>query len=232
VKGLSEEELYGLHRKLRMLAAGVFTTLVLAATLSAGDLSGTWFGTWGTGGADRVCLALSQTDHRAEGSIAYSHDANYQSIAAQVLTTDRIVFTLKDRHRGAILFRLTAAGVGLQGEAVVGTRSEPVSLQKYAPSGTVFRYGPAIAGPVLIRKRDPEYTAEARAAHLEGAVVLMVPLQSDGSVGTDVKVLQSLGMGLDAKAIECVRRWQFSPPREDCRPANTRVQVEIEFRLL
>ena len=62
--------------------------------------------------------------------------------------------------------------------------------------------------PSLIYKVAPEYTDKARAARLAGVVLL------DGEIGTDgkpdlLKVRRSLGLGLDEKAIDCVKRWRF-----------------------
>ena len=57
---------------------------------------------------------------------------------------------------------------------------------------------------------QPEYTAEARAARIEGAVELLVVIGEDGAPHS-VQVQKALGYGLDEKAIECVVRWRFKP---------------------
>jgi hypothetical protein len=45
------------------------------------------------------------------------------------------------------------------------------------------------------------------------------------------KVRRGLGMGLDDKAIECVRQWKFKPAYKDGQPAKNNAVVEVEFRL-
>ena len=45
------------------------------------------------------------------------------------------------------------------------------------------------------------------------------------------QVARSLGMGLDQKAIEAVRKWKFEPAMKDGRPVAVQINVEVNFRL-
>ena len=47
----------------------------------------------------------------------------------------------------------------------------------------------------------------------------------------DIRVQQSLGMGLDEKAIEAIRQWKFEPGRKDGIPVAVQVDVEVNFHL-
>jgi len=38
-------------------------------------------------------------------------------------------------------------------------------------------------------------------------------------------------MGLDEKAIEAVRTWQFEPARKNGQPVAVQINVEVSFRL-
>jgi TonB family protein len=58
-------------------------------------------------------------------------------------------------------------------------------------------------------KVDAPYTAEARAAGLQGTVSLYVELSPNGKP-SDVEVMEGLGLGLDAAAVNAVKRWEFS----------------------
>jgi TonB family protein len=49
---------------------------------------------------------------------------------------------------------------------------------------------------------------------------------------TNVRVLRSLGLGLDERAIEAVRLWKFRPGAVDGKAVTTRAVVEVNFRLL
>lgn len=92
----------------------------------------------------------------------------------------------------------------------------------------VRRSSPARA--VILERSAPEYTAEARAAGLEGTVVLYLEVNRDGQLAK-VHLLQSLGMGLDEKAIEAVKHWRFAPGMKDGVPVETEQSVEIPFHL-
>ncbi len=59
-------------------------------------------------------------------------------------------------------------------------------------------------------KTDIEYTEEARAAGIEGRLVLKVTVDAQGLVG-DVKVVTSVDSALDAAAIATVKTWRFKP---------------------
>jgi TonB family protein len=47
----------------------------------------------------------------------------------------------------------------------------------------------------------------------------------------DVHVRQSLGMGLDEKAIEAVKNWRFRPATLNGQPVATQIAVEVNFHL-
>lgn len=74
----------------------------------------------------------------------------------------------------------------------------------------VRRVGNDVVGPILLSKTDPEYSEAARLAGLEGTVLLKAVIALDGTA-TDIRVVRSLGLGLDEKAIEAVRKWRFTP---------------------
>jgi protein TonB len=77
------------------------------------------------------------------------------------------------------------------------------------PPPTPVRVGGAITAPAIITKVEPEYPAIARAAQLEGIVVLEASVDQTGRVD-DVKVLRSAGL-LDSAAVDAVKRWRYSP---------------------
>lgn len=96
--------------------------------------------------------------------------------------------------------------------------------------GGPYRPGAGITPPELVREIRPNYTDEARRRNIEGEVVLEIVVRRDGTVG-GMKVLQGLGGGLDARAIEAVRQWRFSPARRHGTPVDVLVEVAVEFRL-
>ena len=96
--------------------------------------------------------------------------------------------------------------------------------------GGPYRPGAGITPPAIRREVQPDYTGEARRRRIEGEVVLEVIVLADGSVG-DIRVLRSLGHGLDEAAIHAMRAWQFVPARRNDAPVAVVVEVAMEFRL-
>jgi TonB family protein len=91
--------------------------------------------------------------------------------------------------------------------------------------------GGAASQPVLLSKTEPEYSEEARKARLTGTVVLHIVVDAQG-LAKDITVTRSLGLGLDDRAIEAVKKWKFKPGRVNGKPAAVEAYVEVNFRLL
>jgi TonB family protein len=77
---------------------------------------------------------------------------------------------------------------------------------------------------------DPEYSEEARSAKFQGSVLLWLVVGSDG-LPHDLKVVRSVGLGLDEKALEAVRMWRFEPGHKNGQAVATQIHVEVTFRL-
>lgn len=90
--------------------------------------------------------------------------------------------------------------------------------------------GSGIAPPTLVREVRPTYTDEARRRSIEGDVILEIVVQKDGHVGA-VKVVRTLGAGLEARAIDAVKQWRFNPARRLGTPIDVVVEVSVDFTL-
>jgi TonB family protein len=77
---------------------------------------------------------------------------------------------------------------------------------------------------------EPDYTDEARQAHIQGTVILDVIVRADGT-GKVNKVERGLGYGLDEKAIEMFEKWRFEPGTIDGKPVAVQFQVVVNFHL-
>jgi len=94
----------------------------------------------------------------------------------------------------------------------------------------VYNPGGDVSKPIPIYKPEPAYSEEARKAKYQGAVELWIVVDASGTV-SDVRVVRSLGMGLDEKAVEAVRTWKFKPAYRNRVLVPVRVMVEVVFRL-
>ncbi len=97
--------------------------------------------------------------------------------------------------------------------------------------GGVFRVGGGVTAPTLLYKVEPEYSEEARKAKFQGTVVLYVEVDPSGKA-INPRVVRSLGLGLDEKAIEAIKKWKFKPGLKDGKPVTVAATIEVNFRLL
>ncbi len=110
----------------------------------------------------------------------------------------------------------TGSGVGDGWDAGIGTG--------------VYAVGRGVRAPRAIYDPEPEYSDEARKMKHEGTVVLSIIVDAEGRA-RNIHVARSLGMGLDEKAIEAVKKWKFEPGKKDGQPVAVQVNVEVNFRL-
>ena len=96
--------------------------------------------------------------------------------------------------------------------------------------GGPFRPGSGVEPPRLLKEVKAEYTEDARRRNIRGDVLLEIVVRSDGTVG-DVRVLQGLGGGLEARATAAVRQWKFAPAMRRGQPVDVVVEVAVEFTL-
>ena len=94
----------------------------------------------------------------------------------------------------------------------------------------VYRVGGGVSPPRPIYDPDPDYSEEARKAKFQGTVVLWAVIGADGRT-QEVRVQRSLGMGLDEKAVEAVRRWKFEPAKLGGQAVAVQISIEVNFRL-
>jgi TonB family protein len=89
---------------------------------------------------------------------------------------------------------------------------------------------PGTHRPIVLYRPDPEYSDEARNAHIRGTVELSLTVGTDG-IAHDIVVTKSLGHGLDEKALAAVRQWRFDPAAEDSKLIPALIKVRVDFRL-
>jgi len=137
---------------------------------------------------------------------------------------------------GDPLSRFTTPSNGPGGPGGIG----PGCCDGVGPSeGPFFGSGPpgifpagkqGVTVPQVIYNPEPSFSDEARKAKMQGVVMLLLVVGKDGHT-YNIRVGQSLGMGLDEKAIEAVGRWRFKPATLNGQPVATQIAVEVDFHL-
>jgi TonB family protein len=93
------------------------------------------------------------------------------------------------------------------------------------------RVGATVSAPRLLIKSEPMYSEQARAAKLQGTVLIYAEISPYG-YADHLRVLRPLGLGLDVQALDTVRRWKFAPGRRNGGAVSVQATIEVNFRLL
>ena len=121
-------------------------------------------------------------------------------------------------------------GIGPADGTGIGNRPGPGGGDG-GPGNAIGSFGGRTSAPVLVWKVDPDYSDQARKAKVQGMVLLRVAIDKSGRI-EEVRVDRGIGLGLDEKAVEAVRRWKFLPGMRNGRAVATTAEVEVHFRLL
>jgi periplasmic protein TonB len=97
--------------------------------------------------------------------------------------------------------------------------------------GGLFRIGGGVTAPVPTFWPDAEFSDEARRAKYQGVCLVSLIVDAQGNP-QNPKVIRALGMGLDEKALEAVRKYKFKPAMKDGKtPVPVMITIEVNFRL-
>jgi TonB family protein len=95
---------------------------------------------------------------------------------------------------------------------------------------TVHLVGGRISPPAVTHRLLPVYTEAARRARIEGAVILQLVIDTEGSV-QEMTVLRGLPLGLTEAAVTAVEQWRFEPSTLSGRPVAVRYTLTVWFNL-
>jgi TonB family protein len=96
------------------------------------------------------------------------------------------------------------------------------------PGGTKpLRVGGTLGVPTKIKHVPPVYPEDARAAGVQGVVILEAVIDEVGAVSS-ARVLRSIPL-LDEAALDAVRQWQFTPTLLNGAPVSVMMTITINF---
>jgi TonB family protein len=96
--------------------------------------------------------------------------------------------------------------------------------------GGVYRVGGGVSAPVPIFTPEAEFSDEARRAKYQGVCLISLIVDAQGNP-QNPRVVRPLGMGLDEKALEAVRKYKFKPAMKGGSPVPVMMSIEVNFRL-
>jgi len=119
---------------------------------------------------------------------------------------------------------------GALSEALSSTRSSPVPVKTFDPPPVKrIRVASRVVEANLIHDVTPQYPPDAGRARIEGTVVLLAVIGTDGSV-KDVRVENGLPI-LAQAAIDAVKQWRYKPYLVDGEPVEVDSRITINFAL-
>jgi TonB family protein len=98
------------------------------------------------------------------------------------------------------------------------------------PESGLYKVGGGVSPPVPLNHVQAEFSDEARRANYQGTCVVSVIIDAQGEP-QNPRIVRALGMGLDDKAIEAVKKMKFKPAMLDGKSVPVRMNLEVTFRL-
>jgi len=96
--------------------------------------------------------------------------------------------------------------------------------------GGLYRIGGEVSAPVPLNNVEAEFSDEARRAKYQGVCLISLIVDTQGNP-QNPRVIQALGMGLDEKALEAVRKYKFKPAMKGKTPVPVMITVLVNFHL-
>ena len=97
--------------------------------------------------------------------------------------------------------------------------------------GGLYHVGGGVSAPVPRNSVEAEFSDEARRAKYQGVCLISLIVDAQGNP-QNPRVVRALGMGLDEKALEAVKKYKFKPAMKEGRtPVPVMITVEVNFRL-
>jgi TonB family protein len=119
---------------------------------------------------------------------------------------------------------------------VLGSSAQSPGAPPDASSGAntekIYRAGKdGVSSPSCYYMPKPPYTKEAKAAKVEGVVIVEGVITLDGKI-EQIRIVKSPGMGLPESVLKTMKKWKCSPAvGPSGKPVPTLVTFEINFRL-
>jgi TonB family protein len=171
-----------------------------------------------------------------------SEKENKAQMAQMLLFADRQQRTIEQMQRSLTSGTLTQPYIQSVTElrqhldSLIHTQKDhakaPPRSDAFVNTKTIPPAETGVTAPIALFTPEPDYTDEARNAHLEGIVELECIVGTTGQVGPNsIKITHSLGMGLDEQAITAVKKWLFIPSKRDGQPVPVSMRIEAAFHL-
>ena len=168
------------------------------------------------------------------------NDPNLQGAAKQDALSyyqEQIKF-IQERHKDAVK-DIYLPVKSLRGKASLTSNSitvtvepetEPSTGQTQSETSLGFEDFASVVNPKFKNRVEPEYPKSAKEAKKGGEVVLQFTIDENGTP-KEIVALTNLGFGLEAAAIEALKKCTFDPATKDGKTISMQVQTPYNFTL-
>lgn len=168
------------------------------------------------------------------------NDPNLQGAAKQDALSyyqEQIKF-IQERHKDAVKdiylpvksLRGKASLVSNSITVTVEPETEPPAGQTQSETSLGFEDFASVVNPKFKNRVEPEYPKSAKEAKKGGEVILQFTIDENGTP-KEIVALTNRGFGLEAAAIEALKKCTFDPATKDGKPISIQVQTPYKFTL-
>lgn len=98
-------------------------------------------------------------------------------------------------------------------------------------SGNVYHVGGDVSAPILTYSVDAEFSEEAKRLKVGGVSVVKLIVDTQG-IPEQIRVVRTLGHGLDEQAVAAVRQYRFKPSiYQGTTPVPVEITIEVNFHI-
>src|SRR6185436_5175720 len=107
---------------------------------------------------------------------------------------------------------------------------KPLITTAAEPQVQAYTIGDGVTAPILKSQVHPTYSDAAKAARIQGLVLLEAIVDTDGTL-TNIKVARSLNPDLDRNAVAALKQWRFEPGKKEGEAVPVKLAIEVNFNL-
>jgi TonB family protein len=184
----------------------------------------------GANGHSVFANAILKGLEQENDSLFAAKDLFYTSIRKQVASnSDQIpqYTVLRNSSDDGGDFIFTHKGLPSQGFGVAGMEGLTGASKSGIPK--MVDISSAVAGGLLLRQVQPDYPAIAKAARVQGTVVLQATISTTGTI-ENLRVISGNAM-LQNAALDAVRQWKYKPYLLGGNPVEVETTVNVVFTL-
>ena len=133
-------------------------------------------------------------------------------------------------HEGQVAVGLGAAAASPSTEARASGTSAGDASGTVASRPQRVRVSQGFSQSMIVSKVQPVYPPEAKAARVQGPVVLGAVIGEDGAIQS-LRVISSASPLLDQSALDAVRQWRYRPYLLNGSPVEVDTQITVNFTL-